>query len=196
MPPTGSTSGGRGPGGPTAYEVRWMQVCSVVVAVGIGLALLWWPLWAVAAQTIVPTALCWMLLMSTPPGAARPFHTPPPWRLILARATLLGSSLPAVRAFADLSLPVTALLVGVAALSSPLLVGWLDRHRPGAAGQHLDPESAAREQAWTLSGQALAAAATEADRLAVVKKRQSMLDAWEELDPAGFAAWLATPPER
>ena len=169
------------------YELQWLRAWSLVVGIGIGIALLWWPFWAVVAQTVVPIALCWMLLVTSTQAVA------PPWRLVAARAFVLGGALGATRAFADLCFPVTALVVVVAALSSPPVVRWLHRHGLGTTDRQLDPENEARLEAWTLSTRALAAATTETDRLAVVRSRQSMLDAWEELDPAGFAAWLATP---
>jgi hypothetical protein len=176
------------------YEVQWLRTWSLVVGIGIGIALLWWPLWAVAAQTTVPMLLLWTLMMTSPPTASRPAGSTLPWRLVAARTFVLGGSLAAGRAFADLSLPVTGLLFALAALSCPPVVRWLDRHVPVLLGRGPDPESAARLEAWALSGQALAGSTDMADRLAVIRSRQSLLDAWEERDPAGFSAWLAAPP--
>jgi hypothetical protein len=184
--------------GGSGYEVCWLRVWSIGVGFGIGFALLLWPFWAVVALTLVPVGLTWVLMVTSPPNTVRPARAAPPsWRLAAARAFVVGGSLPAVRALADLSLPVVALLVAIAALSSPPVVGWLDRHGPGAAARGADPEITARLQAWTMSGRALGKVTTDVDRLAVVERRQSMLDAWEELDPAGFDALLeALPSER
>jgi len=184
--------------GGSSYELRWLRACSLVVAVGIGIGLLLWPLWSVAAQTIVPFGLACMLQASTAPNEVRRVGAPrPTWRLVVARAFVMGGMLPAGRAFADLSVPLAALVVGLAALSSPPVLVWVSRVCRGMAAPSADPETAARLRAWIISGHALGKATTDADRLAVVERRQSMLDAWEELDPAGFNALLdALPSQR
>lgn len=190
---------------PSAGHRRWWSRCwGVLVALGIGLSLLMWPVTTVVGSFMVVTSAAGMLLFlaraemqSSNNGVPAPDR-----RRLFSRAMWIGAVVVAAWATADVSVSAAALLVFLAAASSPWLVRFVTARAHATVAEADGFEVTGRSPdelsnaelclAWRHSFLGLQSPGSAARLMRIVELRRSYLDELDRRSPRALEAWLAS----
>jgi len=169
------------------YGRRWVQVWTLAATLGVGVAILLWPILMIVVVLILSAGSAVLIQIMAEPGQGFSVEDLSP--VVASRSLFVGSAVVATSVFAQLSATLAVGLVTAAAVSSPPAIRWLAKTwHPTRLPQ--DPEATVRLLAWTATDLSLTRATTSRETMDVVARRQAILDGWEDSDPAGFSAWL------
>jgi hypothetical protein len=200
------------------YAALWARGWSVVVALGVGLALVTWGAGTVVGVLLTGTVCGAVLVaLSGPSATVRNPHGVFRWMWVVTRALLVGAAVLALCAYASVVPYLVVPLVLLAAVTSPWV---LDRLRTLGRGEpepaptpvddlpavsrlatsyvECDPASARALtdeelcRQWRRSYVLLRYAVTDEEALQVVAMRQAYLDELEARRPDALQAWLAS----
>lgn len=201
------------------YSAAWRLCCGTATVLGLGIALLVWPVAGVLVTFVLTTVLigigCYVLderasLSRIPGRSAR--------AVVWGRAAAGGLAAVAFGGLAEVSVALTFVLAAVGAATSPRVLRRLRSRsqpvgKPARQASVQGPDDAqeleivARDVdeatvsslsnaelclAWRCSYVALLEASSVRRRAIVVASRQVYLDEMEQRDPAGLNAWLCS----
>lgn len=200
-----------------AYAAHWLRCWGLVVALGVALSVLVWPVGGVLTMFVMAALSTGVILVVAHPVAGSGSTVVGVRRLrVVTRSLLGGAAVVAICALTDIAAYLSLPVLFLAVASSPWVVHRLERWRrahgmaaPAAETLSGDedpsalppPPSAIRHgagdladaelcQAWRQSFLLLQSARSTAGVLSVTSLRQSYLDEMERRHPAAFRSWL------